>query len=238
MDELVFITFVTFLSVFVQTSAGFGIALVAMPLLTVTLGLEVAAPLVALTALALKPFIVYHYWSDFSLKDIWQLTVASVVGIVAGSLIYRQVSSSDWVEVALGVVVLAYALYALFMPDYLTFKSGWWVYVVGFASGVLARVYNVGGPPVVIYADGQRWDPITFKTNLQTYGVISLVLVVVTRAANGEFTPDVMTYFLWGIPAMLAGLAAGFFLERYINAMLFRRLVLTMLVFVGLNLMF
>ncbi len=237
MTDLTLVTSVIFFAVFTQTAAGFGIALVAMPLLTSLIGLEVAAPLIALIALMMRPALLLRYRHSFRLGHMWRLILASFLGVGLGSLLVVTINNNI-VERLLGVVVIVYAVYSLINPHIEPIRSHIWAYLMGFISGFLARLYNIGGPPAVIYADGQRWNPEAFKGNLQAHGAITSATVILARYLHGDFTPEVMHYFLMTLPALVFGVFVGFYLERRINAGLFRKIVLVMLIFVGLSLIF
>lgn len=236
MIEIIAILTVMFFAVFVQASTAFGIALVAMPLLTTLIGLAIAAPLVSITALTCQLFMIYRYQGHFSFSEMRSLISGAAIGIGIGSLVVGRIPTGHLVEMLLGVLVTAYALYALAQPNLPPLKSAAWGYGLGVVAGFLSRIYNVGGPPVVIYADRQGWEAPAFKGNLQIYGIFSTGLVIVTRAFNAEFTPMVIQYYLLAIPVILLGLFVGFSLERRINSVLFRKLVLIFLVVVGVTL--
>ncbi|GAB4516364.1 MAG: sulfite exporter TauE/SafE family protein [Anaerolineae bacterium] len=236
MLDYLILTFVVVLSVFTQTAAGFGIALVSMPLLTGLLGLSIASPLVTLIAFSTRPVLLLRYRQGFSLREIRGLLLAALAGICTGLLISRRITDETLVERLLGAVVICYSLYSLLNPRVPALKPRWTQYPAGYFSGILAQLYNVGGPPVVMYADSRRWLPATFKGNLQAYGVITSAMVFASRIINGEFTTEVMQYYFSVIPAIILGMGLGFLLDRYLNGLLFRRMVLLLLIATGFTL--
>lgn len=236
MDFPLFFLIVT-IAVFTQTTAGFGIALIAMPLIVQQAGVMIAAPLVAALALATRLMMIRQYRLHLDLSDIWQITLASVLGIPFGFYIFYTLDQHI-VEVMLGVIILLYVGWLIFQPAVRQFESPLWAYALGFASGVLGAAYNVGGPPTVIYGTGKRWEPIRFKCNLQIIALLNSFLVIAIRMRHGEYTTQVMHYFLMAIPAMGLGLLLGFWLDRYIRMEIFRRVILGMLLITALQMMF
>lgn len=230
---LVFLTFV--FAVFTQTAAGFGVALISMPLLTGFVGLEVAAPLVALVALTTRVLMLLRYRAHINLSEVWRLMAAAVVGIPFGLTLFYGLQQHV-VEMFLGVVVILYSVFMLLQPDVQRFHNVMWAYGMGFVSGMLAGAYNIGGPPAVIYATARRWPPISFKGNLQGVSLVSGVLIIATRATNQEFTTSVMTFYLAALPAVALGTLLGFWLDQYINAKRFRQAVQILLMIVGIEL--
>ncbi|MCK4932915.1 MAG: hypothetical protein KAT01_12145, partial [Candidatus Aminicenantes bacterium] len=62
-----------FISTFVRSSLGFGDALVAMPLLTLVVGLKTATPTVALVATTISITILVKNWKIADLKATFRL---------------------------------------------------------------------------------------------------------------------------------------------------------------------
>ena len=146
------------------------------------------------------------------------------------------VDGGGLVEMGLGVFIVGYALFDLSGLRLPELRAYHWPYTLGFVGGMLARLYNAGGTPAVIYGHERQWEPDKFKENLQLYAMVNGVLVIAVRAAHGEFTPTVIETFLMTIPAVMLGLATGFILDRYIDPVAFRKIVLLLLLIVGIGL--
>lgn len=236
MDTLL-VAFIIFFAVFVQAASGFGLGLVAMPLLTTFIGLGIARPLLVLIGMVMRVFMMTRYREQLTLRAAWRLIVGAVVGIPVGFFLLQQIDSR-WVEAGLGVIVTGYGIYGLIGPRIPALKRHIWAYSLGFASGVLSGAYNVGGPPIVIYAASQRWSPERFKGNLQGFTLVNGLMVISIHFAEGNYTGDVWAAFLLALPATLLGLYAGFKLDDHIDPAVFRRVVLVMLIILGLTLVF
>jgi hypothetical protein len=97
--------------------------------------------------------------------------------------------------------------------------------------------YNMAAPPMILYADTQRWEPRLFKGNLQGYFLIIGIVVIVTHSLSGNITGEVLQMSLIALPFVLLGAATGFYLDRFINAAVFRKIVLGLLLILGINLL-
>lgn len=221
--------------VFTQAATGFGLGLVAMPLLASLVGLDMARPLVALVGLVTAVSILIHYRTALRARAVWRLMLGSICGIPLGFFFLNQFDRHI-VEVGLGLVVITYAAYTLVGPRLPDFKSHRWALGFGFVGGILSGAYNAGGPPAVIYANGRRWIPAEFKSNLQTYALMNLTFVAAGHFASGSYTPDVLATFLLVLPAVIAGLFLGFASDQVLNARRFHYAVLGVLVIVGISL--
>ena len=232
----VLVAVITFLAVLTQTATGFGLALVSMGLLVQLLGIQVAAPLVALTAAPLELILLVRYRRALSWKAVWRLSAASMVGIPLGILALRHVNDKVILTV-LGLVIVGYAVYALTNPRMPELAPGW-AWGFGFLAGLLGGAYNTAGPPAVIYGDGRRWSPAEFKSNLQGFFLLNDALVIVGHAVSSHLTPGVWASYRLALPALALGLAAGLSLEHLIHPAAFRKMVLFLLIVTGLRLIF
>ncbi|HRF96035.1 MAG TPA: sulfite exporter TauE/SafE family protein, partial [Aggregatilineales bacterium] len=222
------IFFIIAFSSFVQTASGFGIALISTPLLINLLGIEVTAPLVALVAMLCRIVMLIHYHESFNFNEVWRLMVTATLGIPFGFFLYISLNKHT-VEILLGVIIVGYALYSLISPKVPPMSDSRWAYGLGFIAGILGGAYNMGGMPAVIYGTGRRWSPKTFKGNLQLVALVTGTLIIITRGASGEYTPDVLGLLLIGTPATVLGAVVGFWSDAYLKGMIFRRGVLLLM---------
>jgi uncharacterized protein len=228
---------VVFLAVFTQSLSGFGSALVAMSLLPAIIGIHVATPLVALVGFTLEIVLIIRYRQSLDVRAIWRIVLAALVGIPVG--VYFLSNADEKLSLTLlGVVLTGYAVYALLGLKMPNLNGPVWAYLAGLFGGLLGGAYNTSGPPVIVYADCNRWPPDAFKSNLQGYFVIISVIVVASHAMNGNFTSQIWHLFWWTIPSIVIGLIAGLSLDRWLNPLLFRRLVLVLLLVMGIRLIF
>jgi uncharacterized membrane protein YfcA len=101
---------------------------------------------------------------------------------------------------------------------------------------LLGGAYNTTGPPVILYGDCRRWGQDEFKSNLQGYFLITSLVVNLGHTLNGSQSPEVWRYFMLSLPALVLGVLAGTFLNRYVKPEIFRKIVLVLLVVMGLRL--
>jgi uncharacterized membrane protein YfcA len=227
---------IIFIAIFVQTVAGFGMALVGMPLLVSLFGIQVAAPLIALVGLVAEGGLLMHYREALSLKAVVRLAAASLMGIPVG-LFAARLADEHLVTLLLGVLVLGYTVYALLGPRLPELKGHFWAYLFGLFGGLLSGAYNTGGPPVIIYGSLRRWEPGEFKSNLQGYFLFNSVVVAGFHALAGSYHPPFWGFFWAALPATGLAMLAGFSLDRHINPAIFRRIVLALLLVLGIRLL-
>jgi uncharacterized membrane protein YfcA len=224
-------------SIFTQSVTGFGLALISMPLLIQVMGVQAAAPLIALVAITAEVVLLVRYRHAIQFQTVRRLSVASVIGVPFGVFVLAN-ADERVVLGLLGIIVTGYALYALVQLRLPAVQHPGWAYGFGFVGGILSGAYNTAGPPIVIYGSCRRWTPAQFKSNLQGYFIINSLMVIATHTLAHNYTEQVWQSYLIALPGVIVGLALGFSLDRFINPLLFRKIVLLLLVVIGLRLIF
>lgn len=230
----IFIIFLT--AMFVQTSAGFGSALIAMPFLIAMLGYDVAAPLFALSFSTVAIVITYRYRHELKFRNIWRMMIAGLIAIPIGVGVISQWDETITLFI-FGIFIIGYALYSLlgFKAPRLDHKG--WQFGLGALAGMISGAYNTSGPVYVIYGDSQGWQPFEFKGNLQLLFFINSLLVTANHFLFGNMTDKVLSLWVYAIPGIVVGIGLGFALDRFIKPEPFRKIVLVILLLVGIRML-
>ena len=231
----------------VHTTAGFGSALIAMPLTTLVIDVRVATPLQALAGLSLCVLIFYQHREHWLWWESLPLILGALIGIPIGTYALTSLPESIVLR-CLAVVILGYALFDLISsrrreqeelvvegteePSATKIQAGS-AWVTGLLSGILGGAYATGGPPVVIYATIRGWHKERFKSIIQSLFIFSGSFLIFWQALHGLITRDVGWYVLFAFPGLFLGMIIGSFIDRYIDHARFRTLVLGLLLFLG-----
>ena len=232
---IIIILCIVFVSTLTRSTFGFGDALIAMPLLALFIDLKTATPLIALIAFFIAIAILFKNWQKVKFKSAWRLIVASWAGIPIG-LWYLEDINENVIKLILGILVLAFALYNLVKPKLIQLDTEKYAWLFGFISGILGGAYNTNGPPIVIYSSLKRWNPQDFRATLQGCYFALGILVIVGHAIAGNFTKEVLSYFLYCLPVVLIAVIIGGRLNRKIPIDRFHRYIYIILVVLGIML--
>lgn len=227
---------ILFLSTLTRSTFGFGDALLAMPLLTLVVGVRVATPLVGIVSLVVATMIVARRWRGVQIDHAWRLVVASVAGIPLGVLSLATVPERIVVMV-LGAFLVLFGLYQAFRPTLPELRRRAWAFPFGFVSGFLGGAYNTGGPPIVVYGVLKRWEPERFRSTLQGYFLPTSVVVVTSHAAAGLWTPQVLQLFGLALPGVLVAIWLGLRVTARLPTERFEKLLSVVLVIMGMVLL-
>lgn len=233
--DLILVFLIIFVAFLVRATFGFGDALVAMPLLSVFIGIRLAAPLMALLALVIGFLIFYHNHREVNYKMAAKLSLASIFGIPAG-LIYLKNTDENVINLVLGMIILVFVAFR--WEKFIFFKksSGIMAYLAGFAGGMLGAAYNTSAPPVIMLLGSEKYSPVQFRTTLQAFFLFSGIGVVGGHLVSGNIDNKVLMYFLGGLPLVFVSFYAGEWLQRKFDPEKFFRWVYSLLALLGFSL--
>lgn len=226
------VALIVFFAAALQTLAGFGFALLVMPLLTLLLGIKMAAPLVALVGFFLYLINLLRYRRGLVWRETLQLLLPALLGVLVGVYALR-ILDEGLIKGVLGIVLVAYALFALLKPALPPLKSTIWAYPVGFLAGCLGGAFNTPGPPVIVYGNARVWPRDQFRSTLQVIFLASSATVILAHAAAGSITAEVARMAATALPALATGILLGAFIDRRTSHERFRTAVLALILATG-----
>ena len=231
-DVYLYLTVVAFLAGFIQGLSGFGSVLLSLPLLALFLDVREAIPLVNLMGVILTVLIIVQLRAHWEWRKIWPLLAGALPGIPVGVWLLKRMDPVH-VQVVLGMVLLAYALYGLMFKLPIGKLGGPWAYLFGFFAGGLGGAISASGPPVIVYTSLQAWTKDQVKVTLQGFFIASGLLIGVFHAASGLTTAKVLLNFTVCVPTLLAGTWVGSRMYGRFREEGYRRVMLVLLGVLG-----
>jgi uncharacterized membrane protein YfcA len=229
---------VVFLATLIRSAFGFGEALIAVPLLGLTLRLEVAAPLAVLISITISLVVVAQDWRKIHVHSMGWLMLATVFGIPLGLWLLTG-DHQRLTKAGLAVLIIAFSIYSLIgeKPHELKSDSLPWLVGCGFAAGVMGGAYGMNGPPLAIYGAMRRWSAQHFRATLQGYFLPASLLGMAGYWLNGLWVPAVTHYYLLSLPAMLPAIPLGRVVNHRLRGDTFLKFVYAGLAGVGVILL-
>jgi uncharacterized membrane protein YfcA len=207
---------VLFFATFIRSALGFGEALIAVPLLALSMPVQVAAPLAVLVSITVAVVVVIQDWRHVHFRSAGYLVLATLFGIPLGLLLLKTVPESV-VKSILGAFIIAFAIYSLTgrKPE---LHNDRLAPLFGFIAGILGGAYGMNGPPLVVYGVLRRWQPAQFRATLQGYFLIASMVGMAGYAATGLWTRTVTSYFLLSLPLALIAVFLGHAIHRRLSS--------------------
>jgi len=135
------------LATLIRSAFGFGEALVAVPLLTLRIPLQIAAPLAVLVSITIAGVIVAQDREKIHFRSVRWLVLSTLAGIPLGLVLLTE-GHQKAIKAGLGILILVFSLYSLFGRTWIHLKadSRRWLFGCGFAAGILGGAYGMNGP--------------------------------------------------------------------------------------------
>jgi uncharacterized protein len=228
MEVYIYLTIVALLAGFIQGLSGFGSVLLSLPLMVLFLDIREAIPLVNLMGVILSVMLILQLRAHWDWGKIMPLLAGALPGIPTGVYLLKRMDPAH-VQIILGLVLVAYAVYGLLFRLPVGKFGGPWAYLFGFFAGGLGGAISASGPSVIVYTSLQPWTKDQIKVTLQGFFIISGLLIGVFHAANGLTTDGVIRNFLVSIPALLLGTWFGSMLYGRFREEGYRRVMLVLL---------
>jgi len=223
---------IVFVASLTRSTFGFGEALVAMPLLSLLVGVKAAAAIVAINSIINATAILSTDFRGIDKDSAWRLIATALVGIPFGvvALVYVDERVA---KLLLAAVVIGFAIYNLRDPVLPEIRGRKSAFLAGWIAGVLGGAYNTMGPPLVIYGTLRRWTARTFRVTLQAVFLPGTLFICATHATLGLWTPVVFRGVLCGLPSILAAALVGRWINYRLSPRYFARLIFYLLLVVG-----
>jgi uncharacterized membrane protein YfcA len=208
MESLQIVLPIIFIATLTRSTFGFGDAVVAMPLLSMAVGLNVATPLVGIMGITTSVTILIRHWRHVHFKSLLSLIVPTLIGIPIGVLLLKGVYESVMKFILAGVII-SFSLYKIFKPRLVTLTNDKYACLFGLLAGILGGAYNTNGPPIVIYGTLRRWQPENFRATLQGYFLPTGSMIAIGHCLGGFWTKAVLVNYLISLPIILIAIFAG-----------------------------
>ncbi|HEX6296271.1 MAG TPA: sulfite exporter TauE/SafE family protein [Burkholderiales bacterium] len=229
MDEILLLAVIALAGALVFGITGFGAALITIPLATHLVPLRFALALFVLVDLACALRVGFENPKNAVRAEWTRLVPMIIAGTVVGVTLLvnlpRQAATA-----ALGVFIIAYALYSLSKPSLRKIPSGW-AWLAGFAGGITSTVFGAGGPPYVIYLSRRGLTQPQFRATLGFATLTSISLRAVAFILTGLLLDArIWLAALAAVPAALVGIeVARRIYVGFSRALLFRVVALVLL---------
>lgn len=207
---------IIFAGALLQGLAGFGGALVAMPLILLYAEPLWAAPVVVLCYTMNRIPALFVLRKNLMWDHSLLLLAAAVPGAFLGTYLLKSMEPGFIMKV-LGTILILFSVYKVLSPGLKFAFSKIWALPTGFLSGILGGAFGTDGPPVVVYAALQPRAKEQVVGMLQSFFLFANFIIVVSYGYHGLLTPSVFGVSAVAVPFALAGIFLGLRINRIIG---------------------
>ena len=236
LHSLAFPLIIIFCAYLVRGIAGFGSALIAVPLLALSMPLTLVVPMVvfldylgsASQGISDKHSIVW--------ADIWPLLPFSLLGVML-SLYVMESINPQLLSMCLGAFIIVFAVYQL-LPLRFGKASNRAAAPAGLLGGFVGTLFGTGGPFYVIYLNLRKLDKTEFRATFAAIFLLDGALRLGGYAIKGFYNLEALVYILAALPVCGAGLFIGGRIHTALSRDAFVRLISVLLLGSGTALLY
>lgn len=234
--NIALIFFIALLAGLIQGCTGFGFSIVAMALLPLIMPFKYATAVTAFSSIFMVVVLVVKLRKHINFKIMVYPLIASLLTSLVG--VFALTSSSDTVmRRILGLVLILMSVFLIFFSERIKIlqkpSNG---LIAGTLGGFLNGLFNLGGPPMVVYFLSITDDKMEYNATLQCYFALSSVFVLISHILLGNVNTEVLQYSGIAVIGIVPGMLAGFGLFKMFSLEFIRKLVYGFMVMFGLYL--
>jgi uncharacterized membrane protein YfcA len=233
--ELILITLGWCFGGFVNGVAGFGAAMVAMPLIAPFIDLSLAVPSCTLIVLTLNCHVGWTFREYIEWQYVKEIFVGAVPGVIL-SVFALQYVSEQMLKIGMGGFIFLYALWSLWSDKgNIRVLHPIWGYLSGLLSSTLGMAFGFNGPPLAAYIAYSGCPAKAVKGLLGAGFIITGVFIVGAKGLTGQIDSKVILIYLVAMPAVILGSKLGIRLSSTLNEHSYRKILFVSLAAMGMN---
>lgn len=221
---------------FVRGIAGFGSALITVPLLVFNYPLEAVVPIVVLMDYLGSLSQGINNRQHIAWGELAVLLPFTLVGVLLGLFVLHTVDAGLLLKL-LGGFVIAFAIYQL-LPAATHKGSRLYAIPSGFLGGSVGTVFGTGGPFYVTYFLFRGLTKEAFRPRFAAYFVVDGSLRIAGFLLAGFYLSKEAIELLWLLPIAGLGLYIGGRTHLSISSLSYKRLISGLLILSGASLLF
>jgi uncharacterized membrane protein YfcA len=226
-----------FAAALVTGVAGFAFGLVAAAVWLHILTPIQTATLIIAFGLVVQGISVWKLRQALRWHRLWPFLFGAAFGVPLG------VAILDWtrpehVRVTVGAALVLYSAYSFARPAMKPVERGGATADagVGFLNGILGGLTGLAGILTTVWCGIRGWPKDEQRAVFQPLGVAIFAMSSLWLGIRGAISTDTAWFFIFGLPALLAGTWVGLKLYGHLDEAGFRKIVLLLLLVSGIAL--
>lgn len=214
--------------------SGIGGTMIAVPIAAIFIPIQEIIPLACILNVVMDGCIATMHFRHCRITALWPLLAGSLPGAIVGIYILQHVPSAI-LQGTVGALLLYYVYWQHTFRVEKHHNESWSRgSAAGFGAGLLGTAISFDGPPIGAYGLYVGWPPRAFLGTIGVFFVIRASLTCMLQASARLYTPAVLEYALYGIPATALGTLLAFPITKHINQQSFRQILIAVIAVAGL----
>jgi uncharacterized membrane protein YfcA len=226
----------TFIGGMTTGIAGFAMGLVVSGVwLHILTPIQTAALIVGYALLA-QTYSIWKLRQAMSWRNVAPFIIGGAVGVPIGALLLTFINPAH-LRIGVGVLLVLYSIYSLAKPALKPVQGGVPADLgIGFFNGLLGGLTGLGGIIVTVWVQLRGWPKDVQRTVFQPVILAAQAMTAISLVFAGAYTAETIKLYLYGLPALAAGIWIGLKLYGKLDEAGFRKVILVLLLVSGLSL--
>jgi uncharacterized membrane protein YfcA len=219
-------------SAFTMSFAGFGFAMISVPLLILVLPVKTAVAIQFPYCVGLFLYQAWRYRDHFRWSLMKPLVVGTIIGITLGAYLLFYLPESVLKRALAVFVAVVVFINLTAWGQRLSERHAqnpWWGRICGFISGSFSGAYTIGGPPAALYIRSVTSDPNKTRSLLAIFFTGQFVIITVSYYMAGLFSWEKLKVSAMFLPVVIVGAIIGYWAFGKASSRLYRGVVDMML---------
>ncbi|WP_165452642.1 sulfite exporter TauE/SafE family protein [Paenibacillus thalictri] len=203
-----------FIGGFLQGSAGFGVGLFAVGILTIYVSVKDSTLIILALTIVMSAYVLITLWRHIRWRTIGFVLCGTAAGRVAAYWYIHHLGETEAAKQWLGFMLIAVVVYLYIRPKIesrfrrVMQRKGSAV-GVGLAGGFVGGAFALGGPIYALYFIHLFADKKQYNATLQAVFILSNLFTLGLHGVSGDMGSVFWLYTLTGIVPVLAGVMLG-----------------------------
>ncbi len=231
--NIIALSVIIFFASIVRGFTGFGLALVAVPLIQFILPVTDTAVFIAIINMIFS--LLYYRRSRELVREqpLGRMALFTGAGVAAGTLILKYINPA-YIQLGWGILIILIVLALARGADFRISSDASAMTLSGLFGGLLAGATGITGPPVAIILSAMKTPKEKFNAVISVFILFAASYALLFYLISGLIRPETALLALCSVPALLAGLRTGDILVSRISQKTFTNVIYIVLIIMGI----
>lgn len=218
---------------FVSGLTGFAFGLVVLGAWLHVIPPAIAGPLVVICGLFTQSVSFASVRRYIDMRRLWPFLLLGLLGVPLGVWLLPRIDP-QWFKRGTGIFLILTASYQLFGRAGVVHAGGRAADgAVGFIGGVMSGIAGLSGAVPTLWTMMRGWTKEHARAVYQPFNMAILAVTCASLYLSGNLNGEHLHFTLVSVPSLLIGAGLGLVAYRWVDADLFRRIVLWLLLASG-----
>ncbi len=233
-ETIIIIACITLVGAFVQGLTGFGFSIIAISIMPLILPVTHCIIILLSCSTLITGFLALRNIRYVNVRLLIVPLIFSLIGSYIGLTLLFQAENGLMTKL-LGAVLVLLAAYFFFFANRIKIPNNQYsAFAAGLVSGVLGGLFNVPGPPMVLYYSVALEDKRTYYATLQTLFFFTAIFKLGYYILRQGIPQTIVTVIPYAAASSVAGMLLGFMLFKKLCPETIKKLVYIMVACFGL----